>query len=121
MTLSIISVISVPHFIIIHNSGNVEDYTANSEISQKINSYGKFPKSGQNACAIFYPESMKVIMRQKSQKELMEWNFDDQTATYTYEDTWDNYQNIRNYGPCATSLTGKLFLYSGDLDSKNNM
>ena len=50
----------------------------------------------------------------------MEWNFDDQTAKYTYEDTWDNYQNDRRFGPCATSLTGKLFLYSGDLDSKNN-
>ena len=49
----------------------------------------------------------------------MEWNFDDQTAKYTYEDTWDNYQNVRRFGLCATSLTGKLFLYSGDLDSKN--
>ena len=50
----------------------------------------------------------------------MEWNFDDQTAKYSYEDTWDNYQNDRRNGPCATSITGKLFLYSGDLDSKNN-
>ena len=114
-----IFLISVPHFVIIHNSGSVEDYTINSEISPKINSYGVFPKSGQAACAIFYPQSMKVIMRQKSSKELMEWNFDDQTAKYTYEDTWDNYQPIRKNGPCATSSTGKLFLYSGDLDSKN--
>jgi hypothetical protein len=106
--------------VIIHNSGSVEDYTINSEISPKITSYGSFPKSGQASCAIFYPKSMKVIMRQKSSKELMEWNFDDQTAKYTYEDTWDNYQNVRSHGPCATSLTGKLSLYSGDLDSKNN-
>jgi hypothetical protein len=70
----------VPHFVIIHVSGSVEDYTINSEISPKINSYGPFPKSGQDACAIFYPESMRVIMRQKSSKELMEWNFDDQTV-----------------------------------------
>ena len=118
--LSSIPLISVPHFVIIHVSGSLEDYTINSEVSPKINSYGPFPKSGQDACAIFYPESMKVIMRQKEPKELMEWNFDDQTAKYTHEDTWDNYQNIRQYGPCATSSTGKLFLYSGDLDSKNN-
>ena len=105
---------------IIHVSGSVEDYTINSEVSPKINSYGPFPKSGQDACAIFYPEKMRVIMRYKQSKELMDWNFDDQTAKYTHEDTWDNYQNIRQYGPCATSSTGKLFLYSGDLDSKNN-
>ena len=110
----------MPHFVIIHDSGSVEDYTINSEISPKINSYGSFPKSGQAACAIFYSERMKVIMRHKSSKELMEWNFDDQTAKYTYEDTWDNYQNDRRFGPCATSSSGKLFLYSGDLDSKNN-
>ena len=110
----------MPHFAIIHVSGSVEDYTINSEISPKINSYGPFPNSGQDACAIFYPESMKVIMRQKQSKELMEWNFDDQTAKYTHENTWDNYQNVRRFGPCATSITGKLFLYSGDLDSKKN-
>ena len=51
----------------------------------------------------------------------MEWNFDDQTAKYSYEDTWDNYQNDRRNGPCATSITGKLFLYSGDLDSRNKI
>ena len=50
----------------------------------------------------------------------MEWNFDGQTAKYMDEDTWDNYQPIRKYGLCATSSTGKLFLYSGDLDSTNN-
>ena len=110
----------MPHFVIIHVSGSVEDYTINSEVSPKINSYGPFPKSGQDACAIFYPESMRVIMRQKESKELMEWNFDDQTAKYMYEDTWDNYPPIRKYGPCATSSTGKLFLYSWDLDSKIN-
>ena len=111
----------MPHFVIIHASGSVEDYTINSEVSPKINSYGPFPKSGQDACAIFYPESMRVIMRQKESKELMEWNFDDQTAKYMYEDTWDNYPPIRKYGPCATSTTGKLFLYSGDLSKINNM
>ena len=120
MLLSSIPLISVPHFVIIHVSGSVEDYTINSEISPKINSYGPFPKSGQDACAIFYPESMRVIMRYKISKELMEWNFDDQTAKYTCEDTWDNYQPIRKYGPCATSSTGKLFLYSGDLNGKKN-
>ena len=110
----------MPHFAIIHQSGSVEDYTINSEISPSINSYGQFPKSGKDACAIFYQESMRVIMRQKTSKELMEWKFDDQTATYTYEDTWDNYQNSRKTGPCATSSSGKLFLYSGNLDSKEN-
>ena len=59
-------------------------------------------------------------MRQKKSKELMEWNFDDQTAKYTYQGSWDNDQNSRPYGPCATSTTGKLFLYSGNLDSKTH-
>ena len=106
---------------IIHNSGSVEDYTINSEISPKITSYGSFPKSGQASCAIFYPKSMKVIMRQKSSKELMEWNFDDQTAKYMDEGSWDKHQNSRSYGPCATSSSGKLFLYSGNLNSKNKV
>jgi len=106
----------VPHFLIIHYGGSVEDYTMDSETSPKIDSYGQFPKSGRDACAIFYPDKMKVIMRQKTSKELMEWNFDDQTAKYTYEESWDKDQNSRPYGPCATSSSGKLFLYSGNLD-----
>ena len=51
----------------------------------------------------------------------MEWNFDDQTAKYTYEESWDKDQNSRPYGPCATSSSGKLFLYSGNLNSKNKV
>ena len=117
----IITLISVNHFLIIHDGGSVEDYTINSETSPKINSYGQFPKSGKEACAIFDPVKMKVIMRQKTSKELMEWNFDDQTAKYVYEGSWDNNQNSRPYGPCATSPSGKLFLYSGNLDSKNKV
>lgn len=48
----------------------------------------------------------------------MEWNFDDQTPKYTNSDTWDNIQNRRESAPCATSSSGKLFLYSGNIDSK---
>ena len=70
---------------------------------------------------MFDPDTMKVIMRQKTSKELMEWNFDDQTAKYMDEGSWDNNQNSRPYGPCATSSSGKLFLYSGNLNSKNKM
>ena len=119
--ITLISLISVPHFLIIHNGGSVEDYTMDSETSPKIDSYGQFPKSGRDACAIFYPDKMKVIMRQKTSKELMEWNFDDEEAKYTYEGSWDNNQNSRPYGPCATSSSGKLFLCSGNLDSKNKV
>ena len=111
--ITIVSLISVPHFLIIHDGGSVEDYTMNSETSPKINSYGQFPKSGKEACAMFDPDTMKVIMRQKTSKELMEWNFDDEEAKYTYEGSWDNDQNSRPYGPCATSSSGKLFLCSG--------
>ena len=57
-------------------------------------------------------------MRYKQSKELMEWNFDDQAAKYTFEDTWDNYQNSRKNAPCASSQSGKLFIYSGTLGSK---
>ena len=57
-------------------------------------------------------------MRYSREKELMEWNFDDQTPQYTNPDTWDNVQNRREYAPCATSSSGKLFLYSGNIDSK---
>ena len=70
---------------------------------------------------MFDPDTMKVIMRQKTSKELMEWNFDDEEAKYTYEGSWDNNQNSRPYGPCATSSSGKLFLCSGNLDSKNKV
>ena len=119
--ITLVSLISVPHFLIIHDGGSVEDYTMNSETSPKINSYGQFPKSGKEACAMFDPDTMKVIMRQKTSKELMEWNFDDQTAKYMDEGSWDKNQNSRPYGPCATSSSGKLFLYSGNLNSKNKV
>ena len=106
----------MPHFVIIHDTGTVEDYSLDAEKSPQISSYAQFPKSGREACAVFYPETMKLIMRYKRSKELMEWKFDDQTPEYTPEDTWDNYQNNRNNGLCATSSSGKLFLYSGNLD-----
>ena len=56
-------------------------------------------------------------MRHKQSKELMEWNFDDQAPKYTNSDTWDNDENDRKEGLCATSSTGKLFLYRGNLNS----
>ena len=107
----------MPHFVIIHDTGIIEDYSLDEEKSPKISSYAQFPKSGREACALFYPETMKLIMRYKRSKELMEWKFDDQTPLYTSEDTWDNDQNGRKHGLCATSPSGKLFLYSGDLNS----
>ena len=61
---------------------------------------------------------MKIIMRYKRSKELMEWKFDDQTPHYTIEDTWDNNENQREKADCAGSSSGKLFIYSGNLNSK---
>ena len=107
----------MPHFVIIHDSGDVEDYSIDKAKSPTISSYAKFPKSGRDSCAIFYPRTMKMIMRQKQSKELMEWNFDDQEPQYTNSDTWDNDENNREKAPCATSSSGKLFIYSGKLNS----
>ena len=52
-------------------------------------------------------------MRNKPSKELIEWKFGDETAKFTYSDTWDYDTDARIEGLCATSSTGKLFLYSG--------
>ena len=108
----------MPHFIIIHENGNIEDYSLDVANSPEITSYPQFPKSGTDSCAIFYPESMKIIMRHKQSKELMEWNFNDQTPEFTNSNTWDNNENNRQNGLCATSSSGKLFLYSEYLNSK---
>ena len=103
-----------PHFAIIHNDGTVEDYSL--DVNSSITSYPQFPKSGRDACALFYAKSMKVVMKPKTSKELIEWKFDDQTPQFTNSQTWDNDENSRTKGLCATSSTGKLFIYSGLMD-----
>ena len=107
----------MPHFAIIHNDGTVEDYSLDAVKSPSITSYPQFPKSGRDACALFYAKSMKVVMKPKTSKELIEWKFDDQTPQFTNSQTWDNDENSRTKGLCATSSTGKLFIYSGLMDS----
>ena len=56
-------------------------------------------------------------MRPKTSKELIEWKFDDKAPTFTNSETWDNDENSRTKALCATSSTGKLFIYSGLMDS----
>ena len=106
----------MPHFAIIHNDGTVEDYSLDADKSPSITSYPQFPKSGRDACALFYAKSMKVVMKPKTSKELIDWKFDDQTPQFTNSETWDNDENSRTKGLCATSSTGKLFIYSGLMD-----
>ena len=108
----------MPHFVIIHSDGKVEDYSLDANKSPSITTYPQFPKSGRDACALYYSKSMKVLLKPKTSKELVEWNFDDQAPLFTKSETWDNDENSRTKGLCATSSTGKLFIYSGRMDSR---
>ena len=60
---------------------------------------------------------MKLIMRHKEEKELLQWYFDDQTPVLTPSETND--PEVRFRGQCASSTTGKLFIYGGATGTKN--
>ena len=61
---------------------------------------------------------MKLIMRHKEEKELLHWYFDDQTPVLEPSGTNDPVE-IRFRGQCASSTTGKLFIYGGATVTKN--
>ena len=56
----------------------------------------------------------------KLEKELREWNFDDQLPVLARTGTEDPIES-RLYGMCASSTTGKLFIYGGLIDEDNQI
>ena len=56
----------------------------------------------------------------KLEKELREWNFDDQLPVLARTGTEDPIES-RLYGMCASSTTGKLFIYGGLIDEENQI
>ena len=56
----------------------------------------------------------------KLEKELREWNFDDQLPVLARTGTEDPIES-RLYGMCASSTTGKLFIYGGLIDQENQI
>ena len=56
----------------------------------------------------------------KLEKELREWNFDDQLPVLARTGTEDPIES-RLYGMCASSTTGKLFIYGGLTDEENQI
>ena len=106
----------MPHFIILGADGKIEDYSVDKEASPSITSYSDFPVSGEGSCGVFLSSIMRLIMRQKEEKELRTWHFDDQPPILSPTETNDPVE-ARIDGLCASSSTGKLFIYGGYNDS----
>ena len=66
---------SVPHFLIIHASGKMEDYSSDAEASGAITTYPDWPSSGADNPYLFIEQEMKLIAMDGDLK-LHQWFFD---------------------------------------------
>ena len=103
--------ISVPHFIVIHNSGIIEDYSLDPETSPPITNYAAFPEDIRHVCYLFEPEKMKLVVKYDGNPFPLEWYFDDEAPKELIN---QGDSNAREYSQCAVSQsTGKMIVYSG--------
>ena len=117
----------VPHFLILHDSNKLEDYSLDPVISPPIE-YGSwpieiFPPSSnpinQRGFASVLMSDMTINVRQyeygfKPGKNYFHWNFEKNSDPVAFS-TVQNDIAYRNYGAVASGF-GKIYIHSGEQD-----
>ena len=101
----------VPHFLIIRNNGQIEDYSLDPEASPPIQNYPQFnfPVTNSGNCGFYDPIKRRLYVKLLSRPELYMWNFDTQTPEIIGTDPVEN----RNTASCAVSKH-KMVVYGGN-------
>ena len=116
----------VPHFLILHDSNKLEDYSLDPVISPPIE-YGSWPieifppssdPSNQRArgFASVLMSDMTINVRQYEQgsKNYFHWNFEKNSDPVAFS-TVQNDKAYRNFGAVASGF-GKIYIHSGEQD-----
>ena len=119
----------VPHFLILHDSNKLEDYSLDPEISPPIE-YGSWPieifppanPSNRRDFASVLMSDMTLNIRQFESggsfaKKYFHWNFEKNSNPVAFS-TGDI--AFRNYGTAASGF-GKIYIHSGRQDPGRNM
>ena len=117
----------VPHFLILHDSNKLEDYSLDPVISPPIE-YGSWPieifppslnPTNQRGFASVLMSDMTINVRQyeygfKPGKNYFHWNFEKNSDPVAFS-TVQNDIAYRNYGAVASGF-GKIYIHSGEQD-----